>query len=82
LRRIGGAKQHDIRVLAAGAFAFVDQIESGYGRVAVRICMWKHRFRRFSCVAPDMPARDDQILFEIGAAADKGLATSHRTNID
>ena len=80
--RIDRAQKHDVRIIAFRAPAWVNQDQSACRGRSRALPMRKDGFRSFARVAPDLPACDHQILFNISAATDKRLAASHRANIN
>ena len=81
-RRIGRAQQHYVGIVAVRRFAGVDQRQRARRCDAAGLHVGKDRLGLFARVAPDMPAGDNQILFDERAAADEGLAAPGLSDID
>src|SRR5208337_5697210 len=80
-RRIGRAQQHDVGIVAVRRLAAVNKRERAGSCDAAALQKGKDRLPPLARVAPDMPAGDNHILLDEGAASDKGLAQGNRLKI-
>jgi hypothetical protein len=82
VRRVNRAQQHNVWIVSIRRLAGVGHFERADRGGAVPFHMRKDGLRLFARVTPDVPAGDDQILLDIGAATDEFVVIAGRMDID